>query len=242
MKFFAALFVLYMSSTCINSKTLYKETFEKGFSTNNKYLKVVGGAYKGKKCLQATHVPSRRGSARLGFKKALRPVKKATLSYFVRFSKNFEFVKGGKLPGLLGGPKKSTGCVQPQPADSWSVRVMWRAGGIASLYMYNQARRSGRNRCGLNYNTSFRFKPGKWHRIMLVVKVNSRKNKSNGYAVLKIDNKLAIKKSGVRFRATNSVRSLVTRFYFSNFYGGNSISWAPKKTTKIFFDNFLVTG
>lgn len=53
------------------------------------------------------------------------------LSYEVAFDPGFQFVKGGKLPGLRGGPDAS-GCEggsQPNGTNCWSMRLMWRKDG-----------------------------------------------------------------------------------------------------------------
>lgn len=53
----------------------------------------------------------------------------AMLSYDVAFDAGFDWVKGGKLPGLRGGPN-ATGCSggnQPNGSECFSARVMWRA-------------------------------------------------------------------------------------------------------------------
>ena len=56
-----------------------------------------------------------------------------TLEYKVFFPGDFEWVKGGKLPGLYGG---RTRCSGGDPAlDCFSTRMMWRAGGAGELYL-----------------------------------------------------------------------------------------------------------
>lgn len=53
------------------------------------------------------------------------------LSYEVAFDANFPFNKGGKLPGLRGGPEPD-GCSGGSPANGtncFSSRVMWRTKG-----------------------------------------------------------------------------------------------------------------
>lgn len=55
------------------------------------------------------------------------------LSYELAFDENFQWVKGGKLPGLRGG-KDSDGCEGgslPNGTDCWSARLMWRMDGEA---------------------------------------------------------------------------------------------------------------
>lgn len=50
-----------------------------------------------------------------------------SLGYSVFFPVDFDFVKGGKLPGLYGGTR---GCSGGNPAvDCWSTRLMWRSDG-----------------------------------------------------------------------------------------------------------------
>lgn len=56
-----------------------------------------------------------------------------TLKYKVFFPGDFDWVKGGKLPGLYGG---HTRCSGGSPAlDCFSTRMMWRAGGAGELYL-----------------------------------------------------------------------------------------------------------
>ena len=56
-----------------------------------------------------------------------------TLDYKVFFPDDFDWVKGGKLPGLYGG---HTRCSGGNPAlDCFSTRLMWRAGGAGELYL-----------------------------------------------------------------------------------------------------------
>ncbi len=56
-----------------------------------------------------------------------------TLEYRVFFPGDFDWVRGGKLPGLYGG---HTRCSGGDPAlDCFSTRMMWRAGGAGELYL-----------------------------------------------------------------------------------------------------------
>ncbi|KAF8496747.1 hypothetical protein F5888DRAFT_362930 [Russula emetica] len=62
-------------------------------------------------------------------------VNNVALEYKVFFLGNFDWVKGGKLPGLYGG--HTTRCSSGNPAlDFLSTRLMWRAGGVSELYLY----------------------------------------------------------------------------------------------------------
>jgi hypothetical protein len=63
------------------------------------------------------------------------PVEHAFVRYFVRFEPNFDFVKGGKLPGFYGGTQVSGGHI-PDGTDGFSTRFMWRAAGQGEIYAY----------------------------------------------------------------------------------------------------------
>jgi Polysaccharide lyase 14 len=56
-----------------------------------------------------------------------------TMEYSVFIDKDFDFVKGGKLPGLYGG---HMGCSGGNIAnDCFSTRLMWRPDGAGELYL-----------------------------------------------------------------------------------------------------------
>lgn len=53
------------------------------------------------------------------------------LSYELAFDAGFDWVKGGKLPGLRGGPNPDgcSGGNEPNGTDCFSTRLMWRQNG-----------------------------------------------------------------------------------------------------------------
>lgn len=53
----------------------------------------------------------------------------------VMFKKGFDFVRGGKLPGLFGG-EGNTGGNKPNGKDGFSARMMWREDGRVVQYLY----------------------------------------------------------------------------------------------------------
>ena len=63
------------------------------------------------------------------------PADSMHLRYAVRFPPGFNFVKGGKLPGLYGGVG-NTGRRIPTGEDGFSARVMWRKHGDGEVYAY----------------------------------------------------------------------------------------------------------
>ncbi|EJU05879.1 NADP-binding protein [Dacryopinax primogenitus] len=65
---------------------------------------------------------------------ALKNATSVSLSYSVFFPLEFDFVRGGKLPGLYGG---AYGCSGGKSAEEcWSSRLMWRREGAGELYLY----------------------------------------------------------------------------------------------------------
>lgn len=60
---------------------------------------------------------------RLNFPKNLTDV---TFEYDIMFGKDFDFVRGGKLPGLGGGESMGCGGTPEQYQNGFSARLMWR--------------------------------------------------------------------------------------------------------------------
>jgi hypothetical protein len=63
------------------------------------------------------------------------PVDALELTYQVRFPEGFDFVKGGKLPGLYGGTMHSGGDI-PNGTNGFSTHYMWRTGEEGEVYAY----------------------------------------------------------------------------------------------------------
>jgi len=63
----------------------------------------------------------------------LSDAKNVTMEYSVYFPADFDWVKGGKLPGLYGGHTGCSGGVAAE--DCFSTRLMWRQGGAGELYL-----------------------------------------------------------------------------------------------------------
>jgi len=102
----------------------------------------------------------------------------------VFFPAGFDFVKGGKLPGLYGG---RPGCSGGDPAlDCFSTRLMWRTNGAGELYLYAARNKQGPSVCdtgpksdcstpyGLSIGRgSFHFAPGNWTNVKQTVVLNT---------------------------------------------------------------------
>jgi len=164
------------------------------------------------------------------------------LSYDVQFAPGFDFVKGGKLPGLCGynvDKKSREGCNTgggfPDGYDGWSARGMWRAGGALENYVYNASQKKF-------YGDSERWgvsaKPGRWHAVQHRVVMNTPGQK-DGILEAWMDGQKVLSLTGVEYRKTNRIG--VNLFYFSTFFGGNTPSWAPATDQTIRYDNFVIS-
>ncbi len=155
------------------------------------------------------------------------------VSYLVRFPEGFEFVRGGKLPGLAGGTA-NTGGNPPDGTDGWSARMMWRSQGCATYYVYypDQPGQFGED---LSWRVA--FQPGVWHRVEQVIVMNNL-GSNDGIALGWIDGSLVLERRDLRYRDVDSFA--IDMLYFSTFFGGGDPSWAPGEDQFIDFDDFVV--
>jgi len=84
---------------------------------------------KGEKLLEIT-IPKGTGSDGGSFWRLIFPrdLTDATFEYDIKFGDNFDFVRGGKLPGLGGGTSKGAGGTPEEYQNGFSARLMWREG------------------------------------------------------------------------------------------------------------------
>jgi hypothetical protein len=153
-------------------------------------------------------------------------------SYRVRFAAGFGFVKGGKLPGLVGGSHPTGG----RPADDgFSARMMWRAGGAAVQYLYHP-RQTSTYGVDLPYDDA-RFQPGVWHRVEHRI-VMGTPGRGDGVIQGWFDGRLALDKRDALLRLDGAQHA--DAFYFSTFFGGNDPSWAATRDETVDFDDFVI--
>eukprot|EP00121_Abeoforma_whisleri_P016894 Awhi_evm1s15487 len=181
---------------------------------------------------------------------------KATLSYEVFFPSDFQFKKGGKLPGLHGGDEKCSGGYKANGENCFSLRLMWRENGAYETYAYLPlseaedsfcARCSGysspiskcsqayQHWCALDRKSSNKFSTNKWHKVEQTIALNTP-GKADGTYELRIDGKEKSKATNVVFRTTDKLG--VNGLYFSTFFGGDDSSYAPTSDQMNYFRNF----
>jgi len=157
-----------------------------------------------------------------------RPHSGMSLSYQLRFSDNFDFCKGGKLPGLFGGRRWSGGNI-PNGTDGFSTRYMWRTGGQGELYLYIP----GLVDSGLSVSApGWTFERGRWHTLEQRVDMNTP-NLQDGRVRVWLDKKLLLERDDIRFRTTQHLG--IEGIAFSTFFGGGDPSWASRVDAHIDF-------
>lgn len=162
----------------------------------------------------------------------LEPRRSYQCSYHVRFPQQFDFAKGGKLPGLAGGT--ATAGLDRPSGDGWTARYMWREHGKLVLYLYHMDQK---HRQGDDIALSVRAEPGKWMQLKQSVTVNDP-DKSNGRIRVWVNGRMVLDRKDLRLRSEE--KALVNKFYFSTFFGGKGKEWAPKKDMSIDFADIIV--
>ncbi|MDL5052085.1 glycosyltransferase [Oscillatoria laete-virens NRMC-F 0139] len=162
------------------------------------------------------------------------PQNNLQFSYYVRFSENYNFVKGGKLPGLFGGKINSGGQI-PDGTNGFSTRYMWRDNGEGEIYVYLPI--------SIEYGTSmgrgtWRFQPGRWYHLDQQIVLNNLESK-DGLIKVWVDNLLVFEKRELTFRTTEELK--IEGIFFSTFFGGGDPSWATPKDVYADFAEFSVT-
>lgn len=168
----------------------------------------------------------------------IEPQESLYFRYYVRFDPGFDFVKGGKLPGLAGG-KGNTGGHKANGTDGWSARVMWRSDGKIVQYVYHpdQVGDYGED-FPWNYGGCPRFfEPGKWECLETYVRMNSL-GKKDGIIRSWLNGEQALEVTNLRFRDVEKLK--IDKMYFETFFGGGDPSWATPRDQFAMFDNFVI--
>jgi len=156
-----------------------------------------------------------------------------SLEYELFFQKDFNFNKGGKLPGIGGGEAPTGG----KPSKKgYSVRFMWYSSGtknsinnpnLANLFLYlylpNQ-----KQKYGLNIPLNTLIVPNKKYKIKLFVS-------KDGIIKVWVNEKLKL------FKKFNLNTIPPNQLLFHIFFGGHTKKWASPKRQKVCFDNFKIS-
>jgi nitrous oxidase accessory protein NosD len=182
-------------------------------------------------------------------------VEEAFLTYRVKFGAGFDFVRGGKLPGLAGGSAPS-GSAPADGVRGWSGRMMWRTNftGVSGepeqsttqAISYAKHVNSGFDRDGRQEDTEFWFnrdgsdttlQADVWYTIQQRIKLNTP-GVRDGILQIWLDGRLVLAQNDIQFRNIPDLK--VDRFFFSTFFGGGD-EWRSSKDEVVFFDDFKIT-
>ncbi|KAI0628418.1 hypothetical protein C8Q77DRAFT_1076764 [Trametes polyzona] len=176
------------------------------------------------------------------------------LGYDVLLQDDFDFVKGGKLPGIYGGVGDSayncTGGRQTDRCKCFDLRLMWREDGIGELYAYVPQAGSDTERLltvpprsiqhpdyGFSVGRgAWMFPRGRWIRVTQRVKLNDL-DKENGEIEVFIDGTSVILATGLVLRTPEGPDAYVQGLHFQTFFGGHSSDWASPKEQRAWFSN-----
>lgn len=159
---------------------------------------------------------------------------RACLRYKVRFEPGFDFVKGGKLPGLFGGTSPSGG-EEATGTNGFSMRFMWRENGKGELYEYvaNMDEKYGQS-VGRG---EWSFPTGRWVTVEQEIILNDP-GRDNGIARVWIDGKPQLEQKGIVYRTTDEVT--IDGLMFSTFFGGNGKEWRTPRSQVADFADFNI--
>ncbi|TPX44532.1 hypothetical protein SeMB42_g01749 [Synchytrium endobioticum] len=190
----------------------------------------------------------------------LRNATHITLQYDVYFPSSWNFVLGGKLPGLYGG---DTGCSGGASAAAcFSSRHMWRVKGAGECYLYLPLDAQPSSFCKVPPQTicdsdygislgrgSFVLKPGHWNTIRQKIALNT----FDSYDEPNTDGSIQILfgLDGKPVKTVIDYQSMVWRLYknvtalgiqFDSFFGGSDKSYVTPKTQYLYFRNVSLSA
>jgi hypothetical protein len=214
--------------------------------------KVVSGGFQGDKSLRVKYPEGGVGPVETGgqFPMVFRNMdglqdglyRELYARYYVKFEEGFDFNRGGKLPGLMGGGDSwgRSGGNQPDGTNGWTLRFMWRSEGKLVIYAYVPKSENGKwggDRWGQDIDCDFKAEQGKWHCIEQYVNVGTP-GKDDGKLKVWIDGVERLNIDDMRFWNVENDLGPVGGIFFSTFHGGNSADWAPRKDSYAQFDGF----
>jgi hypothetical protein len=183
----------------------------------------------------------------------LLPADACTLEYSVYFPANFDFNKGGKLPGLcFGTPSDDCATGGDWSADGGSFRTVFREGGlcVANLYLALGSSDAALNAQSAEYNRlvdktggghllwhtsgTLKFIRGAWNTVRMRLVLNTP-GARNGVVELSL-NGTTRTLTGVVLRRTANTKIRTVSIH--SFFGGHSQDWAAPPNMSIGLRNF----
>jgi len=167
--------------------------------------------------------------------------------YNVNFDVNFNWTKGGKLPGFWIGDIGASG--GNHDINGHSFRLAWKSNGIGEVYLYvpqnqntdyyNQEGYVSNDIYGDSlWRGVFQFYKNKWNTIIISSSLNTFQDgipMNDGKLELTINN---ITKYFNHLKWTEDPSHKINGIMMDTFFGGSDVSWATPITTWSYFRNF----
>ena len=197
--------------------------------SDSRYNKVMRGHYE-----EGTIGPAYNNGFNFG--SPITSIDEAYFSYDVKFKEGFDFVIGGKLPGLTSVPIPNPGHV-PDGSDEegFMAILMWKENGRLVSYVYHMD-------AGSLYGSTWGWDPAvyfatnTWYNITIRVRLNTV-GSSDGFMEGWVDGERRFLMPNIRFRTESAMH--IDDLYICSFFGGGSDIWAATRNETIDFDNFV---
>ncbi len=174
------------------------------------------------------------GEVRTGqhFRSETAPRDSLYFQYQLRFDDDFDWVKGGKLPGIVGG--KLVTKSRPNGTDGWTIFIMWRGDGMGSAYVYHpdQVRDNLADHFRLD---NFWFQKGVVQTLGIHAVMNTP-GEYDGIIRAWLDGQLVVEETDIRFRTIPELQA--DSLFAHTIFGGSTEDWAPTKDEHIEFGDF----
>lgn len=203
---------------------VFQERFENSSEFSEKLIQ-TGLAERiknnGNHSLKVIYYPSTQGTKRVIVNQLIEQADAMSLEYRIDLCNNFNFGKGGKLPGL--GSVKPIAGGRIMDRKNWSARLMFNSDGSIKTYVYNQNKTQKYGSVVNSSANSLKLTPGNSFVIKMVL------TKSIPFSLIKVylNNKLIIEHPNLLL-GDNSKESSIGTFMFNTFHGGADESWTPK--------------
>lgn len=167
------------------------------------------------------------------------------VAFRLKLAQDFDFVKGGRLPGILGHAEGSTYdsiCTRPEP-NSW---MLTHAAFAEAGTMRNKAHfATAAGACGdsLGWNigtgTDYTLQRDRWYTIELRTKLNTV-GRRDGILQAWVDGVSVFERQGRVFRTSEDLQ--LDTFRFWTMFSGRDSSAAPNVAQTAYFDDIVVSS
>lgn len=165
------------------------------------------------------------------------------LAYTVSFSDGFDWGKGGKVPGLCGGPENVSGGKPADGRNGFSARLMWRTDGRGEAYVYhmNQREKYGDS---FPFPDDFRFPTKSEVMVRLRVTLNTPGRRDGRLDVWirrasDVAERNVVQRSDMEWRSDPAMA--IDGVLFETFHGGGDRTWAPQRPSSSTFSGITIT-